>query len=581
MPKVKVSQIKKVIGDVDINGMFEEMMGVRDADAEIIIPKMVNVRNILRQVYRILVQFSTFTDIRSNFAEYSEGFDEIKNFAEEMKTSTCIVDDEEKIDKYAEVSKETVNSLYRKLKEDKYLKALIVMCNKLDKYKTNFTDPNTFRENFVNQEPGLSFQIFDFSSLDLKILWAHDLMKSSVKRYILMVLSKLYEHTYNLYKIITSPDVDIDKFTGLLVNSISELKQHPELHRCKAAFSRIEKSVELLKDKFSDYYRESIASENPNALVTSFIVDVSNQGGADARLTREFRTIIQYMHKVSQKTGKNKDPNVQKIMKMLNHNYSLMERHTLGKKSDDNAEDAAEDKNDLGNLDMSLKTDENLSSAEIAEEKRLKRMEKQKAKSSKKKKNKSGRGKNNKLSKHRNEEKELEENTNEEPDDNETQEDQNEADEIKRIVECNAANDIEDNTNVYQCDKNGNPIQFVNNTDETWYSGCDMVGSGMSTEHTILEPPPRWSVFPHEKLLNKKDQAKKSGIEVESMVEVNGNSLDDYTDKNAHSMSALIDLQRDDNESVQNLKKSKTKKPKNKESAKKTEDVILEYLKGK
>ncbi len=395
MPKIKVRQIEKVIGDVDINGMFEEMMGVKDADPEIIIPKMVNVRNTLRHIYRILTQFSTFSDLRSNFPEIADGLNEIKHFAEEMKASVYILDEDEKNEKYSSVSKEDINNLYRKLKDDKYVKGLIILCNKLDKYKSNFSDPNTFKENFVNQEPGLSFQIFDFSSLDLKILWAHDSMKSSVKRYILMVLSKIHEYSYNLYKTITSPDVDIDKFTGLLVNSISELKQHPELHRCKAAFARIEKSVELLKDKFSDYYRESIASENPNALVTSFIVDVSNQGGADARLTREFRTIIQYMHKVSQKTGKNKDPNVQKIMKMLNHNYSLMERHTLGKKS---SESELESKNDISNLDLTLKTttDSRLSTEEIAEEKRLKRLEKQKAKSSKKK-SKSGKGKNNLL----------------------------------------------------------------------------------------------------------------------------------------------------------------------------------------
>jgi len=567
MPKVKVSQIKKVIGDVDINGMFEEMMGVRDAEAEIIIPKMVNLRNILRQVYRILVQFSTFTDIRTNFVEHSDSFDEIKNFAEEMKTSTCIVDEEEKIDKYAEVSKETVNSLYRKLKEDKYLKVLIVMCNKLDKYKTNFTDPNTFRENFVNQEPGLSFQIFDFSSLDLKILWAHDLMKSSVKRYILMVLSKLYEHTYNLYKIVTSPDVDIDKFTGLLVNSISELKQHPELHRCKAAFARIEKSVELLKDKFSDYYRESIASENPNALVTSFIVDVSNQGGADARLTREFRTIIQYMHKVSQKTGKNKDPNVQKIMKMLNHNYSLMERHTLGKKTDDNSEDAAEDKTDLGNLDMSLKTDEKLSSAEIAEEKRLKRLEKQKAKNSKKKKSKSGRGKNNKMSKHRNEENENDKENDE-----------------KDVVENADSSETNDqNESVFE-----QPVQVVlpqrgdllmSYEEEVMCIQASRL-PGITTEQSTSTL--KWLAYPGERLTKN------------AQIEVNGSPLDECvadlpTELNKNKVSsqkseAFVKVVEDEEPSNHKnkstgttIEKSKSKKSK---SAKKTEDVILEYLKG-
>lgn len=378
MPKVKVKQIKKIVGDVDINGMFEEMMGVRDAEAEIIVPKMVEVRNILRHLYRLLTQFSTFTDLRNNFHEIAVGLDDIKQFANDMKDSTCITEEEDTVDRYTTLSQETVNNLYRKIKDDKYVKALIILCNKLDKYKVNFADPNSFKENFVNQEPGLTFRIFDFSSLDLKLLWAHDNMKLSVKKYILMVLSRLHGRSYELYRVITSPDVDIEKFTGLLINSIAELKKQPGLNRCKSAFARIEKSVELLKDKFSDYYRESIASENPNSLVTSFITDVSNQGGANANLTREFREIITYMTKVSQQTGKNKDPNVQKIMKMLNHNYSLMEKHTIGKT------DSKDDAKDISSIDLTLKTDA-MSVAEIAEEKQLKRKEKQRAKNKKKK----------------------------------------------------------------------------------------------------------------------------------------------------------------------------------------------------
>ena len=351
MSKVKVKKIKQLVGDVDINSMFEEMMGVKDAEPDIIMPKIVSVRNTLRLLYKIFVQFSTFVDLRNNFPQINADLDDIKKFVEDMKESVCIINMADETEApYKNLSKEEINNIYRKLKENQYVKNLIILCNKLDKYKSNFSDPNNFKENFVNQEPGLSFKIFNFSGLDLKILWAHDNMKSAVKKYILMVLAKIHTHSYNLYKTITSPDVDIEKFTDVLINSISELKKQPELHRCKMAFGRIEQSVKLLKDKFGEYYRESVASENPNALITSFIVDVSNQGGADARLTREFRTIIQYMHKVSQRNGKNKDPNVQKIFKMLNHNYSLMEQHT-------NAGDGTPvipEENDISNLDLTI-----------------------------------------------------------------------------------------------------------------------------------------------------------------------------------------------------------------------------------
>jgi hypothetical protein len=170
-------------------------------------------------------------------------------------------------------------------------------------------------------------------------MWANDKTKYSVKKYILMVMASLYKHTHAIYKCVTSPDVDVDNFTKLLVKAIGELKKQPELHRCTNAFRRIEQSIQLLKDKFDDYYRDSVASENADMLVMNFIVDVSNQGGANATLAREFRTIIKYMHKVSNKTGKSKDPNVQKIFKMLNNNFSMMEKGSKSKEFMEAAED--------------------------------------------------------------------------------------------------------------------------------------------------------------------------------------------------------------------------------------------------
>jgi hypothetical protein len=399
MSKVKIKQIKKVVGDADLNNMFEEMMGIKDADADIIVPKFVLVRNTIRHVCKVLTQFSLFKPLRKDFPSIALGLDEIKKFADSVKEDTYLKHDhEENENQYDNVSKEEINNLYRKLKENTALKRLIIMCNTLEKYKLSFHDSTKLKENFVNQEPGLSFKIFDFSSLDLKILWADSKMTTVVKRYILSVFAALYKHTITLYNIITSPDVDIDQFTELLLSSIGELKKQPKLHRCNAAFKRIEQSVELLKGKFSDYYRESLVSRNPDSLVTSFIVDVSNQGGADARLTREFRQIIQYMHEVSQKSGKSQDPQVKKVFDMLNSNFALMEQNSKKKTTDV--------ENSLASVDFSLKTDvvhetvadstqmdtvdtpldnENTSSVPESEEKRTKRLEKQKAKKQRKK----------------------------------------------------------------------------------------------------------------------------------------------------------------------------------------------------
>ncbi len=385
--RVKIKQLKKVVGDVNISGMFEEMMGVKDAEAEIVVPKFVFVRNGLRYVYRVLNQFCNI--LNNDFPQHEVGFAEIRKFAEDMKESTYLKhDNDEKEEIYDSLTKEEINGLYRKLKENTYVRTLILLCSKLKRYESNFTDQNNLKENFVNQEPGLTFQIFDFSSLDLKSLWASDRIKSSVKRYVLTVLANIYKHTHAIYKCVTSPDVDVEKFTEMLINAIGELKRQPQLHRCHNAFRRIEQSVHLLRDKFDDYYRDSIASENADMLVMNFIVDVSNQGGANATLAREFRTIIKYMHEVSNKTGKSKDPNVQKIFKMLNNNFTLMEKNTGVKAPVLTPTDEFESAGAIATELKDEPADIVVDADEVAEEKQAKRIEKQKAK--KKKKGKKG-----------------------------------------------------------------------------------------------------------------------------------------------------------------------------------------------
>jgi hypothetical protein len=351
MSKIKVKELKKTLGDVNISSLFEEMVGAKDADKQIILPKFIIIRNAIRQVYRVLMQLATFGPLKTDFPEIASSLLEIEKYADCIKESTCIsvdIDDQEEL--YVDLSKEDMNILYKKLKENPYVKKLIVLCGELDRYKNNFNDQANLKENFVNQEPGLSFCIFSFSTLDLKLLWCNSKMKSLIKKYIVTILNNLYKSTHLIYKTITSPDIDIDQFTEILLESITQLKKQPALSRCNRAFKRIEQSVELLKNNFDSYYRESVASENPDSLITSFISDVSTQGGGDLALTREFRTIIAYMSKVSQSNGKNKDPEVKKIFAMLNKNFNLMENN-FKHKSDSKSDDAT----DLEDLDLSTK----------------------------------------------------------------------------------------------------------------------------------------------------------------------------------------------------------------------------------
>ena len=54
----------------------------------------------------------------------------------------------------------------------------------------------------------------------------------------------------------------MDEFSKLIVNGICQLRK--VLPRCNEAFNRLEKSVDLLKNNFKGYYRDSQASSNPS-----------------------------------------------------------------------------------------------------------------------------------------------------------------------------------------------------------------------------------------------------------------------------------------------------------------------------
>jgi hypothetical protein len=362
MSRVKVKQLKKMINvenGGNINEMFEEMMGVKDADNEIIRPKFVDTRNLLREIYKILRQFATFAPLQNDFPNIAQSLLEIKKFAEDMKDSVYMTDVtiEETEALYMKLNKQQMNELYKKLKENKHVRELIGFCSKLKAHDKYLSDVNNLKDSFIGLEPGLSYCIFPFSTLDLKVLWVSRNMSSMIKKYILLILHKLYKQIYEVYRITTSPDVDIDKFTKLLVDSIKQLKKTPGLNRCNNAFRRIENSVTLLKEKFDGYYRESIASANPNMIVESFIVDVSNQGGTDASLTREFRIIIQHMRKVAEQSGKSKDPKFQSLYKILNDSFKVMDNK--------NGASTSEEKKDT--LDLTLETESTKETSDLVD----------------------------------------------------------------------------------------------------------------------------------------------------------------------------------------------------------------------
>lgn len=334
MKNVKMQQINKCLGGSDINAMFSEMLGLKDADPNIIIPKLVNIKNILLKIHKTI---NLFYDILiTDFLCYSTELHEVKQYSNSL-LEICKLE-EDVSDNYVNISKEEINKLYKNITTSSIIKNVIVLCANLKRYYPNFDNNATFKINFINSEPGLEFKLLSFTSLDFKLLWNHENMSESKKRFILSILKNIYEKAYEIYTISTSPNIDLEEFTSVVIHGISELKKHPQLCRCKNAFKRIESSIDLLKSNFSSYYRDSIASENPSLLIMNFILDVSNQGGSNSNLTREFRELIIFMNKTLEARGKMNNPEIKKIFSILNNNFTLMEKNDTEQNPSNNPE---------------------------------------------------------------------------------------------------------------------------------------------------------------------------------------------------------------------------------------------------
>lgn len=164
--------------------------------------------------------------------------------------------------------------------------------------------------------------ITSITDLDFKQVWLHEHCDYTVRKRFIYGLFLLLDKGNRIVKLIMSPDVDIAKFSEKMVESLQKLKTR--IPRCEKAFAKIAKSVNLLQDNFSDYYKDFLVAQNPNVILENFISDVSVSSKADPDTIRQFRTIIEHCR--SNFMGNNKDPKIEKIFEVLNTNMEILEK---------------------------------------------------------------------------------------------------------------------------------------------------------------------------------------------------------------------------------------------------------------
>ena len=320
--RVRTKKISRVSSDDTniLNDMFAQMTGAENADPDVIIPKYVNLNKLINKYVKMYKAMLNFTEFIKSFNEYIDEFSKISIFIENLEK---LYDNTISTESLSKMSAQDINDRYKKIKSENEIQSIIVTSGNLGKYKRYIEDKEKLSDDFIKREPGLSMTPLKFTGLDLKLLWCSDKLTKMAKNYLLGILSNTYLIGHEIYTIITSPDIDIKKFSKILIDNIDNMKK--QIPRCDKAFDIIANSVTLLENKFDTYYKTSVEASNPSIIIESFIVDVSVSQKTNATITMQFKKIIMFMKK---QTANNKDPRVAKLFSILNNQFDMMQMQT-------------------------------------------------------------------------------------------------------------------------------------------------------------------------------------------------------------------------------------------------------------
>jgi hypothetical protein len=333
--RIKTIKSKNLLGDEekDLSSIFGQLFGeANNMDFEVAMDKLSKLRSNVSRVSKFLESFSKtiYGKILPNLNGYTD-----TSISLYKKNISGFVEDCKIISEWSEFGKtptEVIN-FYRQSKENKVVKDCISMCRQLIKYKKNIEkgdDNSDISGDFLKSSKVKDLQLFTFCDFDIKYLYVYGGADESTKKYIILFLSMMLKSTKEIFEVITSPDIDINKVSHIVVSVIAKTKKM--LPRCSKAFSKLESSMDLLKNNFSEYYKDFVSTKDQSTIISSFISDCMKEevdkaettsGKMDLELTRQFMEITNFFRK--QHAGKIKDPAINNILEFLDKQFKSLE----------------------------------------------------------------------------------------------------------------------------------------------------------------------------------------------------------------------------------------------------------------
>lgn len=369
MSKVKVSVAQKTMKDKQLIELFNQMVGTSAPDPNVVIPKYDKLMELLRGMVNILHDFVRTAPpfLRDEFPRgieeieqfVAKSYEDLKGFTLQERTDNTLSGEQlNQVNANPEIMNKVMENLgikynvdelgetYKNLKDSELVKSVIMTYRQLkealaaeverQKIKAELLDTEhdlhdktKLKAGFIKKSLGDVLHLFSFSSLNFKELYLSSYIGAatapkSMYNTVLFVLYLIYHRCDQIYKLVSSPDIDVDKFAEALVNNIQTIKK--QIPRCDEAFSKIEESVNLLRDNFGGYYKDFITSQNPGIIVENFVLDVAKDSKANFKVTQQFKQIIAFYKKRMQ--GQIKDPKIKRIFDLVGANLDVLEKKT-------------------------------------------------------------------------------------------------------------------------------------------------------------------------------------------------------------------------------------------------------------
>lgn len=340
-------QYKVVSGGGDIDqtellNMFQQLTGdPTKLDPEIVKDKYERLKNDIIRCNKLVLKFKEAILDRLHTKVGADPFfdNEVRNLVEFVKHVSEYID--------VEITPDNLVHIYQALKDSFVVEEYLKVCKVLRVGEDCIKDRCSLSDRFIKRSVGEEFFVFDFAKINFKHLFTHILEENfpekdesdGCKQYILVMCNMLYITTQDIYSIVTTPDVDIDKLSELIITAITAAKK--QVPRCDKAFRLIENSVDMLKNGMSSYYKDFVASGNPAIIFENFINDISNDLHIDTQTLGQFKRIIFHFRKRANSMPA-KNTKLDGVFTTLDKIMDLMEGGG-GAAAEENAEDNTEE----------------------------------------------------------------------------------------------------------------------------------------------------------------------------------------------------------------------------------------------